>query len=103
MLLDADEDVAHRGYVASQWAAEPCDAGSGRVTWSALFGAFVLSHLAGDFLLQTDWQAMHKQGGLGRDVAARRALGSSTSPPSAAAAQAFAGAQSLITNRRSRR
>jgi uncharacterized protein DUF3307 len=45
------------------------------VTWSGLFGAFVLSHLAGDFLLQTDWQAMHKHGGLGREGAARRALG----------------------------
>ena len=44
------------------------------MTWSALFGALVLSHLAGDFLLQTDWQAMTKQGGLGRDPAARRAL-----------------------------
>jgi hypothetical protein len=44
------------------------------VTWSALFGAFVLSHLVGDFLVQTDWQAMNKQGGLGRDTAARRAL-----------------------------
>jgi hypothetical protein len=30
------------------------------VTWPALFGVFVLSHLAGDFLLQTDWQATHK-------------------------------------------
>jgi hypothetical protein len=44
------------------------------VTWPALFGAFVLSHLVGDFLLQTDWQAMNKQGGLGRDGEARRAL-----------------------------
>ena len=44
------------------------------MTWSALFGAFVLSHLVGDFLVQTDWQAMNKQGGLGRDTAARRAL-----------------------------
>ena len=44
------------------------------MTWSALFGAFILCHLVGDFLLQTDWQAMHKQGGLGRDGVARRAL-----------------------------
>jgi hypothetical protein len=44
------------------------------VTWSALFGAFVLCHLVGDFLLQTDWQATHKQGGLGPDRDARRAL-----------------------------
>jgi hypothetical protein len=44
------------------------------VTWPGLFSAFVLCHLAGDFLLQTDWQASHKQGGLGRDRVARRAL-----------------------------
>lgn len=35
---------------------------------------FALSHLAGDFLLQTDWQANNKAGGLGRDREARRAL-----------------------------
>jgi len=34
----------------------------------------LLSHLAGDFLLQTDWQAAHKHGGLGADPRARRAL-----------------------------
>jgi hypothetical protein len=45
------------------------------VTWAALFGVFLLCHLAGDFLLQTDWQATHKQRGLGRDPDARRALG----------------------------
>jgi mannitol/fructose-specific phosphotransferase system IIA component len=28
----------------------------------------------GDFLLQTDWQARHKQGGLGADPIRRRAL-----------------------------
>jgi hypothetical protein len=33
------------------------------VTWPALFGVFLLSHLAGDFLLQTDWQATHKAHG----------------------------------------
>jgi hypothetical protein len=45
------------------------------VTWPALFGVFLLSHLAGDFLLQTDWQARHKDHGLGPDPRARRALG----------------------------
>ena len=34
----------------------------------------LLSHLAGDFLLQTDWQAENKHGGLGADREARRAL-----------------------------
>ena len=34
----------------------------------------LLSHLAGDFLLQTDWQAENKHGGLGGDSDSRRAL-----------------------------
>jgi uncharacterized protein DUF3307 len=44
------------------------------VTWSALFGVFLLSHLVGDFLLQTGWQATMKKHGLGSDPEARRAL-----------------------------
>jgi hypothetical protein len=44
------------------------------VSWAALFGAFLLCHLAGDFLLQTDWQALHKTAGLAGGVQARRAL-----------------------------
>ncbi len=42
--------------------------------WPALFAVFVISHLAGDFLLQTTWQATRKEHGLGRDPEARRAL-----------------------------
>jgi hypothetical protein len=45
------------------------------MSWSALFGAFLLSHLTGDFLLQTDWQASNKQHGLiGGTSENRRAL-----------------------------
>jgi Protein of unknown function (DUF3307) len=44
------------------------------VSWEAVALAFLGSHLAGDFLLQTDWQARHKAGGLGLDAVARRAL-----------------------------
>jgi hypothetical protein len=44
------------------------------VTWIEIFGVFVVSHLVGDFLLQTAWQAEHKHGGLGPDPVARRAL-----------------------------
>jgi hypothetical protein len=44
------------------------------VPWVEVFTVFVLSHLAGDFLLQTEWQATHKRHGLGRDGEARRAL-----------------------------
>ena len=42
--------------------------------WSEVFIVFVLSHLVGDFALQTEWQARHKRGGLGPDPVARRAL-----------------------------
>jgi Protein of unknown function (DUF3307) len=35
---------------------------------------FLVSPLVGDFLLQTDWQAAHKYGGLGRDRTSRLAL-----------------------------
>jgi hypothetical protein len=42
--------------------------------WAEVFGACILAHLVGDFLLQTDWQAEHKHAGLGRDRTARRAL-----------------------------
>jgi hypothetical protein len=44
------------------------------VSWVEIFAVFVVSHVLGDYLLQTDWQATHKRGGLGRDSAARLAL-----------------------------
>jgi hypothetical protein len=44
--------------------------------WVEVFAAFVVCHLVGDYLLQTDWQAMHKRGGLGPDPVSRRALAS---------------------------
>jgi uncharacterized protein DUF3307 len=44
------------------------------MAWVEVFAAFVVCHLAGDYLLQTDWQAKHKRAGLGRDPVARRAL-----------------------------
>ena len=44
--------------------------------WAEVFVVLVVSHLAGDYLFQTEWQATHKFGGLGRDPARRRALGS---------------------------
>ena len=31
----------------------------------AIFSAFLVAHLAGDFLLQTEWQALGKHGGAG--------------------------------------
>ena len=44
------------------------------MTWPAVYLALLLSHFAGDFLLQTEWQAVNKRGGLGRDPERRRAL-----------------------------
>jgi hypothetical protein len=44
------------------------------VTWAAVFVIFFVSHQLGDFVLQTDWQATHKRGGLGRTAESRRAL-----------------------------
>lgn len=45
------------------------------MTWVEVFAVFVVSHLVGDFLLQTDWQAGNKENGLGPDPVHRRALG----------------------------
>jgi hypothetical protein len=44
------------------------------VSWVEIFAVFVVSHAFGDYLLQTDWQATNKRGGLGRDRTARMAL-----------------------------
>jgi Protein of unknown function (DUF3307) len=44
------------------------------VPWVELFTVFAVSHLVGDFVLQTEWQAAKKHGGLGADPEARRAL-----------------------------
>jgi hypothetical protein len=44
------------------------------VRWEEVFAVFLVCHVAGDFLLQTDWQAVNKRGGLSRNREARRAL-----------------------------
>ena len=46
--------------------------------WVEIFAVFIVSHLVGDFLLQTDVQAMHKRGGLGTGGQAARGLLSHT-------------------------
>lgn len=43
------------------------------VDWPEALLALLASHLVGDFLMQTEWQAVDKEGGL-RDSRARRAL-----------------------------
>lgn len=42
--------------------------------WPEVFIVFFVAHLTGDFVLQTQWQAANKAGGLGPSVRARRAL-----------------------------
>lgn len=45
------------------------------MSWEGLFIVLLVAHLVGDFLLQTEWQATNKYGGLSPDPLARRALG----------------------------
>jgi hypothetical protein len=44
------------------------------VPWVEIFAVLVVSHLVGDYMIQTDWQALNKHGGLGGDPEAQRAL-----------------------------
>jgi hypothetical protein len=44
------------------------------VNWVSVFTAFLVAHMVGDYLLQTDWQARHKRGGLSGDRVAFKAL-----------------------------
>jgi Protein of unknown function (DUF3307) len=43
------------------------------MTWVGVFGAFLACHVGGDFILQTEWQALTKVQGLGTHDG-RRAL-----------------------------
>jgi hypothetical protein len=44
------------------------------VNWVDVLAGFLVAHMVGDYLLQTDWQARHKRGGLTGDATSRRAL-----------------------------
>jgi hypothetical protein len=44
------------------------------VSWVSVFAAFLVAHMVGDYLFQTDWQARNKRGGLSGDRIAFRAL-----------------------------
>ena len=44
------------------------------MAWVEVFAVFVVCHQVGDYLVQTDWQATNKRGGLGPNPEARRAL-----------------------------
>jgi hypothetical protein len=72
-----------RGGQAGRLLATTTAAGSGTerrsqhdadgLAWPPLFAAFIVCHLSGDLLLQTEWQAVTKVRGL-RDPEGRRAL-----------------------------
>jgi Protein of unknown function (DUF3307) len=44
------------------------------VSWVSVFAVFLVAHMVGDYLVQTDWQARNKRGGLSGASVARRAL-----------------------------
>lgn len=44
------------------------------MSWVDAFAGFLVAHMVGDYLFQTDWQARHKRGGLSGDPVAFRAL-----------------------------
>ena len=44
------------------------------MTWVQVFIVFLVCHATGDFLLQTEFQATRKAGGLGSNAVARKAL-----------------------------
>jgi hypothetical protein len=44
------------------------------VNWVSVLAVFIVAHMVGDYLFQTDWQARNKRGGLSGGVALR-ALG----------------------------
>jgi hypothetical protein len=41
------------------------------VSWVSVFAAFLVAHMVGDYLFQTDWQARNKRGGLSGGTALR--------------------------------
>lgn len=42
--------------------------------WPEVFIVFLISHLVGDYMLQTEWQALNKRGGLSGTRVQQRAL-----------------------------
>ena len=44
------------------------------MSWVSVLAGFLVAHMVGDYLLQTDWQARNKRGGLSGSGVARRAL-----------------------------
>jgi Protein of unknown function (DUF3307) len=53
---------------------DPASSRFSQAPWDEVFLVFVVSHLVGDYLLQTEWQALNKHGGLRGSSVQRRAL-----------------------------
>ena len=41
------------------------------MSWVSVFASFLVAHMVGDYLFQTDWQARNKRGGLSGGIAFR--------------------------------
>jgi hypothetical protein len=59
------------------------------VSWVSVLAAFLVAHMVGDYLFQTDWQARNKRGGLSGRGESRRALVSHVSTYTLAFLPAF--------------
>ena len=44
------------------------------MSWVSVLAGFLVAHMVGDYLFQTDWQALNKRGGLTAAGTSRRAL-----------------------------
>jgi hypothetical protein len=44
------------------------------VSWVSVLAGFLVAHMVGDYLFQTDWQALNKRGGLTAGGVSRKAL-----------------------------
>jgi hypothetical protein len=60
------------------------------VSWVSVFAGFLVAHMVGDYLFQTDWQARNKRGGLSGRGVSRRALFSHVTTYTLAFLPAFA-------------
>ena len=74
---------ARRGRRRARLPQAQDDPGEGReavpgtqaeVSWVSVFAGFLVAHMVGDYLFQTDWQARNKRGGLSGRGVSRRAL-----------------------------
>jgi hypothetical protein len=59
------------------------------VSWVSVFAGFIVAHMVGDYLFQTDWQALNKRGGLTAGGVSRKALVSHVSTYTLAFLPAF--------------